>query len=105
MAGQKVALGSRVRFGRYYTVQGVEYWDRIDAVEIPVQSDDRYRIVQSYDSLDSLAVDAYGDESLQWVIASANGIDLWPTQLRPGSTIRIPSPRYVKERLFAAAMR
>jgi hypothetical protein len=105
MAGQRVALGSRTRFARFFTLQGVEYWDRITPFEVPEQPGDSYRIVQSYDRLDLLAYEIYGDDNLQWVIALANGIEIWPTGLNPGDTIRIPSPQYVRERLFDTAVR
>jgi hypothetical protein len=59
--------------------------------DIPQSENDTYLIATSGDRLDLLAYDFYGDISLWWIIASANGLtgdSLYP---EPGSQLRIPS--------------
>jgi len=77
-----------------------EYWSLPDYPSFPAQSDDVWHEVVSYDRLDMLAQRYYKDPMLKWVIASANGIDLEPTDLKQGERLLIPSPRYVLQILF-----
>lgn len=105
MGQEQVGLNSRLRFTRFVVIDGVRHWDMSVDPEIPEQSDDLYIVVQLADRLDSLAFQFYGDENAQWVIAAANGMEIWPTKLIPGAEIRIPSPRWVRETLFAKAIR
>jgi len=39
----------------------------------------------------------------KWVIAVANDMEILPTDLNAGDTIRVPSPRYVLTQLFKRA--
>jgi len=103
MASERVRNTSRIRFARFQAVDEVEFWDRVDYPEIPAQSDDIEWVVRDVDRMDTLAMGFYGDPILQWVIAVANGYELWPTDLNVGDTIRIPSPRYVRDNLFIRA--
>jgi nucleoid-associated protein YgaU len=59
--------------------------------------------VQGSERLDQLAHRYYDDPVLWWVIAMANDLDLIPTALNYGEVLRIPSPRYVSQNLFAKA--
>jgi len=60
-------------------------------------------VVQTNDRIDTIANTYYGDPVLWWVIAVANDMEIVPTQLQVGATIRIPSPVYVSQLLFQAA--
>ena len=58
--------------------------------EIPIENQDRFVYAVDGDRLDSLAHKHYGDVTLWWIIAKANGLKGKPT-LTPGKVIRIPS--------------
>ena len=57
---------------------------------IQPSDDDEYVITQDGDRLDLLAYEFYNDQSLWWIIASANNIHNAPIGLAPGITLRIP---------------
>lgn len=60
-------------------------------ISIPsATSDDIYIQVTSADRLDILASKLYGDESLWYIIASANGLGKGSLVVQPGTTLRIP---------------
>jgi len=99
------ARNSRLRFAQNVIVDGVEYWDRVTYPDIVVRQDDTYYIVKPYDTLASIADKAYGDPVLQWVLAIANDMDVWPTDLIPESVLRVPSKSYVRDKLFNGALR
>ena len=58
--------------------------------EIPLENEDRFINVIIGDRLDSLAHKYYGDVTLWWIIAKANGLRGKPV-LNAGEVIRIPS--------------
>lgn len=91
---------SRLRFKDLVSIGGVEFWELDLFPTIPESPADIYYRVESVDRLDSLATRFYGDPNLWWVIAVANDINLNPTDLQVGQTIRVPSPAYVQENLF-----
>lgn len=95
---------SALRFTDLLKVDGVEFWDVLDLPEIPVQRDDVVHRVSQVDRIDILANRYYKNPGLWWVIAVANDMEILPTHLNTGDTIRIPSPRYVRENLFEAAV-
>ncbi len=95
---------SPLRFSDLLQEGGVEFWDVLDLPTIPTQRDDVLHRVSQVDRLDLLAKRYYNDAALWWVIASANGIEIWPTGLNIANTLRIPSPRYVRENLFQRAV-
>lgn len=99
-----LVIHSRLRFSRLLLVDGVEFWDLWSAPTIPVQNDDLQYTVQSGDRIDLLANRFYSDPVLWWVIASANSLDLMPSDLISNATLRIPSPRYVLNDLFKTAV-
>lgn len=63
------------------------------SVIAPLSSGMNYRtyVVLEGDRLDLLAYRLYGDPQLWWVIANANPEYLFPDDLTPGSTIRLPT--------------
>lgn len=99
----RVQAGSRMRFGKVVTIQGVEFWDVLDIPEIPEQRDDLVHRVIGSDRIDLIAYKYYNDARLWWVIAVANEMEELPTELNAGDDIRIPSPRYVTQVLFKKA--
>ena len=97
-----VGTTSRLQFKELVTVNGVEYWELDLLPKIPLQPDDLYVRVTDQDRIDQLAVKYYSDPNLWWVIATANDMELLPTQLVPDEVIRIPSPSYVRNQMFSA---
>lgn len=92
-----IGVFSRLRFCRAVSLRGVVFWDLFDAPEIPVQPDDETHEVTPADRLDTLSLLYYGDGAFEWVIALANDLELAPFGVSPGTTLRIPSPRYVTQ--------
>ena len=58
--------------------------------EIPIEDDDVFIFTVFGDRLDTLAFKAYGDVTMWWIIAKANGIR-GKMALKPGTPLRIPS--------------
>jgi nucleoid-associated protein YgaU len=65
---------------------------------IPIENTDKFIITTLDNRLDSLANQYYGDVSLWWVIAKANGIK-GKTVLKAGELLRIPGeiPKILEE--------
>ena len=57
---------------------------------IPIRDTDIFIYPKYGDRLDTLAFKYYGDTSLWWIIAKANGIDKGTIGLDPTKQIRIP---------------
>ena len=57
--------------------------------EIPIEDSDQFIFTKEGDRLDSLADKFYGDHTLWWVIAKANGIK-GKVALNPETILRIP---------------
>lgn len=90
-----ITKNSRLRFASLLTVDGYEFWDMLVLDAIPVREDEIQYTVQQIDRVDTLAYKFYGDPVLWWVLAVANGLEILPTDLKVGSTIRVPSKAYV----------
>jgi hypothetical protein len=75
----------------------VSFWDTPDFQELIPQDQDVFvEVDQRYvGRLDLVAWDYYRDPDLWWVIALANNIDLIPTDVRLGMSLRIPVKTYV----------
>jgi hypothetical protein len=70
---------------------GERYYRNNIYPDINPSETDLYVITVLGDRLDLLAFNFYGDESLWWIIASANSLPGDSLYLEPGSQIRIPS--------------
>lgn len=57
---------------------------------IPLRDSDIYIVTQGGDRLDTLAYQYYGDQSLWWVIATANNIHDAPFAVPDGTILRVP---------------
>lgn len=84
---------------------GIQFWDYFESPIQPnligvVRDDDIQHTVTSFDRIDNLAQQYYGDPHFWWVIALVNDLRLLPIQLTCGKVIQIPSPTYVKENLM-----
>jgi hypothetical protein len=69
---------------------GSQYYLNNIYPDIPVSNNDDYVITVLGDRLDLLAYDFYNDETLWWIIATANGLPGDSLYLEPGIQIRIP---------------
>jgi hypothetical protein len=58
--------------------------------DIPLKNDDVYVVTQTGDRLDLLAYEYYKDQSLWWIIASANNIHNAQLGIKEGTILRIP---------------
>jgi hypothetical protein len=57
---------------------------------IPLRDSDIYIVTQGGDRLDTLAYQYYGDQSLWWIIATANNIHDAPFAVPDGTILRVP---------------
>lgn len=76
---------------------GRDFFDLPEYPPLDPQPDDIEYVLEARDRLDLLAQRYYGDVGFQWVLALANRINLWPTELAVGRVLRVPSPRYVRQ--------
>ena len=89
----RVRTTSRLNFSRLVKLgdSEIECWEMPEYPTIePGQDDVLYQVKQD-DRIDLLANEQYGNPDLWWVIAIANDMALLPSDLKPSSTIRIPS--------------
>jgi len=91
----RISKNSRLRFSPLVGVDGYEFWDLLVLEDIPVQPDETQYVVKMTDRIDTLAYKFYGDPVLWWVLAVANQLEILPTDLKFGSTLRVPSKTYV----------
>ncbi len=64
-------------------------------------NEEDYIIDSEYETLWKIAFVYYGDESLWWVIAARNTLDLPDAQLFQGRKIKVPSKRFVETQLLS----
>jgi phage tail protein X len=57
---------------------------------IPLKDTDIYIVTQGGDRLDTLAYQYYGDQSLWWIIATANNIHDATFAVADGTILRVP---------------
>ena len=57
---------------------------------IPLKDSDLYIVTELGDRLDTLAYQYYGDQSLWWIIATANNIHDAPFAVPDGTILRVP---------------
>lgn len=83
---------SWLNFPDYFVVDGIEFFDTPDFSEFPLSPNDKIiTIDQKYlGRLDLIAFDYYNDSNLWWVIALVNNIELIPTSMWVGMSLRIP---------------
>lgn len=91
----RISKNSRLRYAPLVLVDGYEFWDLLVLEGIPVQPDETQYVVKMTDRIDLLANTFYGDPVLWWVLAVANNMEILPTDLKFGVTLRVPSKAYV----------
>ena len=88
MALSRYRFSKKIRNGKYYGTSNVN-----SIIHRSVKNgilDTTTTILAENQRLDHLAMAAYGDSNLWWVIAAASGIG-WGLQVPPGTLIFIPS--------------
>jgi hypothetical protein len=75
----------------------VTFWDTPDFPSLIPQKEDTYVTIdqQHVGRLDLMAYQQYGDPDLWWIIALANDINVIPTDVILGMSVRIPPKSYV----------
>lgn len=68
---------------------GVRVYGTTYYPDIPIENSDKFVVSRLGDRVDMLAYKYYGDVSLWWIIAKANGIK-GKAALEPGIVMRIP---------------
>tara|TARA_Y100000816_G_scaffold259636_1_gene215331 strand:+ start:256 stop:555 length:300 start_codon:yes stop_codon:yes gene_type:complete len=68
---------------------GIRVYSTTYYPQIPIENSDKFVMSKVGDRIDSLAYKFYGDVTLWWIIAKANGIK-GKTALEPGIPLRIP---------------
>jgi len=94
---------SKQNFSRWLVIDDVEHWEMAELPIIEEGQDDILYQVQQEDRIDLLANRFYGNAELWWVIAVANNLALLPNDLKPFSTIRIPSNNRVYNKILKQA--
>ena len=85
---------------KYRTQQGKLIRTNAIYPDIPETSDDIYIISTAGDRYDVLAREYYGDQTLWWIIASANNSEKASLVLEPGVQIRIPADKTLALKLY-----
>ncbi len=78
----------------------ITFLGQFDAPVIPDSDGDLEKVIAVGDRLDRLALEAYGEQLLWWVIAVRNGYDLPDANLVVGEKIIIPDSDLVKARFI-----
>ena len=68
---------------------GIRVYSSTYYPEIPLENSDEFIMVKDGTRIDNLAFQRYGDPSLWWIIAKANGIK-GKIALEPATDLRIP---------------
>jgi hypothetical protein len=79
------------------TTDGKRYLESLIIPVVPVTAADTYIVVTSTERLDKLAQSFYGDSSMWWVIATANGIGKGSIVVPPETRLRIPDAARIQE--------
>jgi nucleoid-associated protein YgaU len=96
---------SRLRYARFVTTGGVDYWELPEYPTVDPANDDILYTVSRKDRIDKLADRFYGDPTLWWIIALANDFRLLPTDMRENMQIRIPNGKRVFTEILRSANR
>jgi len=97
MARKRIRLrpNSRARYSTLFYKGDFEWFGTPTYPEIPPADDDTFIMVTKTTQIDGLSQRYYNTPELWFVIALANDIELWPSDVAIGQTIRIPSKKTV----------
>lgn len=76
---------------RSRTSDQIQYVTNVIYPEIPLSEEDYYVISTGGDRYDTLAQQFYSDNTLWWIIASANNSERGSLAVQPGVQLRIPA--------------
>lgn len=95
MARRRIRLrsNSRARYSTLYYKGDFEWFGKPAYPEFPPADDDIFIQVTKTTKIDGLAQRYYDTPELWFVIALANDIELWPSDVVIGQTLRIPSQK------------
>lgn len=79
-------------------IEDVFFWDKSRPPEIASLDTDAEYIVKDIDRYDFLAFKKLQSSSLGWAIMHRNEMRLWPNDMVPGATIRIPMRDSLRQR-------
>ena len=99
--GVTISKMSRLQFANLVSVNDRTFWDLPIIPPLIPQDDD---ISYQWDELDVPEVISnrfYQDPSMFWIIALRNNLSEWPSTLKTGDLLVIPSPRYIFEDYFS----
>jgi len=97
---------SRLKFARFVTVEGVDFWELPEYPEVLPAPDDILYTVSRKDRIDTLSECFYdGDPTLWWIIAIVNKFRLLPTDMRENMQIRVPNGKRVFTQILKSANR
>jgi nucleoid-associated protein YgaU len=88
-----VARVNRIKYSTTLTKRDTKkmYLSSVIYPKIKASNDDMYVISDIGDRLDILALKYYGDQSLWWIIATANNLNEASYSITPGIQLRIPA--------------
>ena len=86
-------MANRYRYATNLTTSDTkrQYLGSVIYPKIKASDNDIYIISDSSDRLDILALKYYNDQSLWWIIATANNLNDASYSIEPGKQLRIPS--------------
>lgn len=85
-------MASRYRYATNLTTSDTKrkYLGSVIYPKIKASNDDMYIVTDSADRLDILASKYYGDQTLWWIIATANNLNDATYSIEAGKQLRIP---------------
>jgi hypothetical protein len=97
MARRRINLraNSRARYSTLFFKGDFEWFGQPEYPSFPPADDDEFITVTKTTQIDGLAQKYYKDPTLWFVIAIANNIELWPSDVAITQTLRIPSRKNV----------
>jgi len=101
----RIRATSRMRFSRPLNYGGIVTWEMPEFPTIAPADDDFEHDVVGSDRTDLLSQRYYGTPDLGWVIALANGWELWPNSLNAGDKLVVPSKERVLKKIVPMALK
>lgn len=105
MATRTARANSKLIFARAFEDGGVEFYGMPDIPVIEPADDDTIHEVVDGDRIDLLSDRYYGRQDRGWIIAQANGIEIYPNGINTGDQLRIPSDKRVTQVILPSAAR
>ena len=101
----KVSRDSRLAFSRLINDNGLRFFEAPNLPEIQPADDDIIHVVTGGDRLDKISDTYYGRPDFIFIIALANGMEIYPNDLSIDDKLRIPSPTRVENEILPKSSR